>query len=91
MSITSQADILTRGLLIESLLREAPLRVVDLAESAGLERRTVERILASLRTVGAWRRSHGMPWYELTVEVRGAERYHRLVDYPAVPQRDSRR
>lgn len=95
MSITSQVDTLTRGLLIEHLLRDKPHRVVELGEAAGMERRAVERLLADLCKVGHWRKTRGMPWYEIVVEVSGRERYHRLLDYDAEPvphpKRDSRR
>ena len=92
MSITSQADVLIRGLQVENLLRESPIRVAEIVRITGQEMRTVQRVLADLRRVGAWRREHGLPWYELRVEIRGAERWHSLADHPAErPKRDARR
>jgi hypothetical protein len=72
-----------RGYVATTLLRCEPLRSIELAKRIGAEPRTTKRIIASLREVGAWCREHGLPYWELVTEVRGRERWHRLVDYPA--------
>jgi ABC-type nitrate/sulfonate/bicarbonate transport system substrate-binding protein len=66
-----------------ALLRHEPLRSVELGERLSTEPRTTKRIIAALRAAGAWCRAHRLDWYEITTEIRGSERWHRLVDHPA--------
>lgn len=93
MSITSQADILVRGLWIADLMRVRPRRVAELVDATGLEQRTVERLLGDLRKVGPDLTKRGLAGWEVITDIRGRERYHRIVDHPVektTPKRDSR-
>jgi DNA-binding IclR family transcriptional regulator len=79
----TQSTRLRSALVAVELLRREPLRSIELAERLGQQPRTTKRLLVTLREVGAWCRTHGLDWWEIETEVRGAERWHRLVDRPA--------
>jgi DNA-binding IclR family transcriptional regulator len=79
----TQTTRLRSALVAVALLRREPLRSIELAERLGQQPRTTKRLLVTLREVGAWCRAHGLDWWEVTTEVRGRERWHRLVDRPA--------
>jgi DNA-binding IclR family transcriptional regulator len=70
-------------LLAMTLLRREPLRSDMLAKHLDLQPRTTERLLSTLREVGHWFHLHAFEWWEIVTEVRGRERWHRLVDHRA--------
>lgn len=73
--------------IAQALLRAEPLRSEELARCLGVRMRTVQRVLTVLRNAGKWCRAHGLPWWTIETEVRGRERWHRLVDRPAENRR----
>jgi ABC-type nitrate/sulfonate/bicarbonate transport system substrate-binding protein len=87
MAKAKQPTRITRDLQAMALLRYAPIRSAELAECLGTEPRTTKRIIRALRDAGKWCRTHGLEWYEITTEIRGPERWHRLVDRPAETHR----
>jgi hypothetical protein len=74
---------IARDLEAMALLRHGPVRSIELEIRLKTKWRTTKRILAAVREAGAWARAQGLPWYEIETEIRGAERWHRLVDHPA--------
>jgi len=79
----TQITRLRSALVAVALLRREPLRSIELSDRLGQQPRTTKRLLVTLREVGIWCRAHGLDWWEITTEIRGPERWHRLVDRPA--------
>lgn len=73
MPTITQAEVLRRGIRLAQLLAERPRRSRDLAHELDVDLRTVDRLLADLRTVGI----------AVETEVRHRERYHALRVIPA--------
>jgi predicted ArsR family transcriptional regulator len=71
------------ALMALAILRHEPLQSDTLARRLGVDPRTAKRIIATLRDVGQWCQLHGLGWWEIETEIRGRERWHRLVDRPA--------
>jgi hypothetical protein len=80
---TKQLTRSLRSYVATTLLRCEPLQSAELARRLDDRPRTIERLLATLREAGEWCRAHGLPWWEVVTEVRGRERWHRIVDHEA--------
>jgi hypothetical protein len=87
MTVKVQAVRHRSALVAAVLLRHEAMRTLELTGRVGEGMRTIQRILTVLREVGEWCREQGLPWWELVTEVRGRERWHRIVDHPATRQK----
>ncbi len=83
MSTATQAQQLSRGLTILSLLRDrGPFTSEELAQEVGISHRQVNRMLVALRAAGI---------VEQEPERRGIALYHRAAESPSGVRRGTRR